>query len=223
MVRNESAAGLACCKTGFITAARYRVTPKGPWITILVRNELAAGLACCKTGFITAARYRVIPKGPSTIASVRNELASGLARRLSSAIFRGKMTAVVKKAMKEKVGKQSDYVVIFYVNQTGYPQRMRPVEKGCGKVCGECGKVRVFNRYSGGLEFFNRSRWMHNRMHNRTPRSMKGALCCRGQPRFSSESLTKKLAIFQNEEDRGGCERGMAKNICENHTKKTMV
>ena len=144
-------------------------------------------------------------------------------RWLSSAIFRGNLTAVVKKAMKEKVRKGSDYVANFYVNQIEYPQRRHPVEKGCGKVCGECGKVRVFNRYSGGLEFFNRSRWMHNRMHNRTPRSMKGALCCHGQPRFSSESLTKKLAIFQNEVYRSGRVRTAAENLCENHTKETLV
>ena len=163
------------------------------------------------------------PKGPSTITSVRNELAAGLARRLSSAIFRGKMTAVVKKAMKEKVGKRSNYVVIFYVNQTGYPQRMRPVEKGCGKVCGECGKVRVFNRYSGTLEFLNKAGRMHNPVHNLDRQRISGALCCRCQPMFSSKSLTKKLAIFQNEVYRSGCVRTAAENLCENHTKETLV
>ena len=88
------------------------------------------------------------------------------------------MTAVVKKAMKEKVGKRSNYVVIFYVNQIGYPPRFRPVEKACGKVCGECGKVRVFNRYFAGLEFLAVAEEMHIPMHNTEHNSMAVALCC---------------------------------------------
>ena len=144
-------------------------------------------------------------------------------RWLSSAIFRGNLTAVVKKAMKEKVRKGSDYVANFYVNQIEYPQRRHPVEKGCGKVCGECGKVRVFNRYSGTLEFLNRAERMHNPVHNLDWQRISGALCCRCQPMFSSKSLTKKLAIFQNEVYRSGHVRTAAENLCENHTKETLV
>ena len=97
------------------------------------------------------------------------------------------------------------------------------MEKGCGKVCGECGKVRVFNRYFGGLEFLHRSGTMYIPMHNLGWHNMAMTLCCRETPEFSSESLAKKLAIFQKEGDWRGGAREMLKNICENSTKRSVV
>ena len=40
----------------------------------------------------------------------------------------------------------------FYVNPILCKSWISPVEKGCGKVCGKCGKLLVINRYSGCLQ-----------------------------------------------------------------------
>jgi hypothetical protein len=42
-----------------------------------------------------------------------------------------------------------------YVNQNAYPHGCTPVDNSCGKVCGECGKLAVFNRYPATLPVEN--------------------------------------------------------------------
>ena len=42
---------------------------------------------------------------------------------------------------------------LFMWTKIEYPQFTPPVENPCGKTCGECGKLRVFNRYSAPLDF----------------------------------------------------------------------
>jgi len=43
--------------------------------------------------------------------------------------------------------KKSNVVKLNYVNRNAYPFFTCPVDKGCGKPCGECGKLAVFNSY----------------------------------------------------------------------------
>ena len=67
---------------------------------------------------------------------------------LSRGNFCTKKIAVVKTTEGEKIGTLSILVVFDYVNRFVYPLFTRAVERGCGKSCGQCGKVCVFNRYS---------------------------------------------------------------------------
>jgi hypothetical protein len=53
----------------------------------------------------------------------------------------GKITTV------EKIGTLSKAVVFFYVTRRLSTPNFSTVENHCGKVCGECGKLNVFNRY----------------------------------------------------------------------------
>jgi hypothetical protein len=55
----------------------------------------------------------------------------------------------------EKARKKSAVPIKIYVNQNAYPQGCMPVDNSCGKVCGECGKLAVFNRYPATLPVEN--------------------------------------------------------------------
>ena len=86
--------------------------------------------------------------------------------KLSSLIFCTKKGAVVKITRCKKVRILSGIVDSFYVNPPCIILFHLPVENPCGKGCGECGKVRVFNSYSASLENPG-SMWktLHNRLH----------------------------------------------------------
>ena len=58
---------------------------------------------------------------------------------------------MVKNTEEEKIGKLSAFVAFDYVNCFAYPLFSNAVERACGKTCGQCGKVWVFNRYSGSF------------------------------------------------------------------------
>ncbi len=47
----------------------------------------------------------------------------------------------------EKIGNRTLFVEYIYVNRILHIRFFLPVEKHCGKACGECGKVWVFNSY----------------------------------------------------------------------------
>ena len=81
-------------------------------------------------------------------------------------IFCTKKGAVVKNTSREKVRNLSYSVESFYVNSGCIFYFQFPVENPCGKGCGECGKVRVFNSYFASLKNPG-SMWktLHNRMH----------------------------------------------------------
>ena len=85
---------------------------------------------------------------------------------LSSLIFCTKKCPVVKTTGCEKVRNLSEAVELIYVNPICINCFHPPVENPCGKGCGECGKVRVFNSYFASLENPG-SMWktLHNRMH----------------------------------------------------------
>ena len=70
---------------------------------------------------------------------------------LSSTDFLHKEKTVVKNTTKVKVRKKSQNVETHYVNRNEYSTGTVAVEKCCGKVCGECGKLMVFNRYFASL------------------------------------------------------------------------
>ena len=53
-----------------------------------------------------------------------------------------------------KVRNLSKCVIKTYVNPVNANCSAPAVKKACGKTCGECGKVWVFNRYFAGLEIF---------------------------------------------------------------------
>ena len=112
---------------------------------------------------------------------------------MSSPVFLHKRNAVVKKTIAEKVGNSRIVSNQNYVNKSEYPQERSPVEKPCGKVCGECGKVVVFNRYFGFLPG-----WidMHKLLYNRRKGMVTGALCFHGKESFVSRSNVKKLESF---------------------------
>ena len=59
----------------------------------------------------------------------------------------GKITTV------EKIGILSKKVDIFYVTPCFYTPNFSTVETACGKVCGECGKLNVFNSYFACQQF----------------------------------------------------------------------
>ena len=61
--------------------------------------------------------------------------------KLSSMNFCTKKCAMVKNTGREKVRNLSDTVESIYVNPGLYILFYSPVEKSCGKTCGECGKV----------------------------------------------------------------------------------
>ena len=100
---------------------------------------------------------------------------------------------MVKKTIAEKVEKCRKGSKGNYVNKSEYPQESPAVEKPCGKVCGECGKVGVFNRYFGFLP-----EWigMHKPVHNRGKGMVARALCSRGKESFVSRSKGEKLESF---------------------------
>ena len=54
------------------------------------------------------------------------------------------------------------------------------MEKHCGKTCGECGKVRVFNRYFGGFHCSRRMCRLHIRLHKGCFLTVASVLCRQG-------------------------------------------
>ena len=72
---------------------------------------------------------------------------------LSREKFLHKKPPMVKSTTRKKVGNPSKTVAGSYVNQIEYPQFTEAVDNTCGKTCGECGKLRVINRYFASLRF----------------------------------------------------------------------
>ena len=54
-------------------------------------------------------------------------------------------------AKRTKSGKMKSFVENNYVNHSCISTVLQPVENPCGKLCGECGKGLVFNRYFASL------------------------------------------------------------------------
>ena len=79
---------------------------------------------------------------------------SGSVHKLSSINFCTKDSVVVIITTCEKIRNLFNPVEKLYVNLDCIQPFRPPVENLCGKTCGECGKVVVFNSYSG---VFNRS------------------------------------------------------------------
>ena len=73
--------------------------------------------------------------------------------RVSSLNFCTKLFRVVIFTAGKKIRILSNPVDKTYVNRCPISTTPPAVENPCGKICGECGKVFVFNRYSGLLEF----------------------------------------------------------------------
>jgi hypothetical protein len=71
---------------------------------------------------------------------------------LSSPEFCTEKTAVVIITRAKKVGDLSKSVDSIYVNPNCIRSLLITVENPCGKSCGECGKVKVFNRYFASLD-----------------------------------------------------------------------
>ena len=108
--------------------------------------------------------------------------------------FCTKGRAVVKNTRREKVRNLSDTVEFIYVNSGCIIYLHMPVENSCGKVCGECGKVRVFNRYSAPLEIRS-SMWKspHKGLHNSGPLPPRLMLRYHLQEVLSSRKSSKLL------------------------------
>lgn len=74
-------------------------------------------------------------------------------KALSSLNFSTKETDVVIFTTVEKVGNSTKGVVSIYVNPDFSQVFISAVENSCGKNCGECGKLLLFNRYSACFHF----------------------------------------------------------------------
>ena len=135
-------------------------------ICIVVRNRAAQGSNLC--------------------IAVRDESAVGPRRQteiwktavhdsgMSSVIFCTTKHAVVKITRVEKVQILFQRVETIYVNWKCILRVFDLVENSCGKGCGECGKVWVFNSYSASFEIWcpmwkTMNRWLHNRDPVRWP------------------------------------------------------
>lgn len=70
------------------------------------------------------------------------------------------------------------------------------MEKSCGKVCGECGKVGVFNKYFGIFKFAAFQRPMHTGMYISLRKRAECVLCYRQSADSFLPYLPKKLAII---------------------------
>ena len=112
---------------------------------------------------------------------------------MSRPVFLHKEKPVVKKTIAKKVEKSRNRSKGSYVNESEYPQEIRAVEKPCGKVCGECGKVAVFNRYFG---FFKMRKRVYKPVHIQGLGMVATALCSRRKESFVSRSQGEKLDSF---------------------------
>ena len=94
------------------------------------------------------------------------------------------------------------------------------VENPCGKTCGECGKVRVFNSYpvtlpTGRPWFFH----AYGAVYAPDPLVTR-RLCCRGKGILFPPTLAKKLAVLKIGSVFSGSERATARNFCEFSTNR---
>ena len=95
-----------------------------------------------------------------------------------------------KRGKKSKPGKNS------YVNRFAYGLWISLVDNSCGKLCGECGKLPVINRYFSPLLFWPLWKGCIRKMHNlwNTPGFF--VLCFQDSPGRYGGSPSKKLGIF---------------------------
>ena len=73
----------------------------------------------------------------------------------------------------------------------------RAVDKCCGKTCGDCGKLLVFNRYFRGLQQGSRM-WksVHSGLHNSGKTQPDGKLRYRGKEGVSNQKETKMFGYW---------------------------
>ena len=164
------------------------------WLVASIQQHSLCSVEICiaATNRVSPMVYRLLPASQARVG--RRPLPTNWNTSVSSMIFCTKKGAVVKNTRREKVRNLSCSVESFYVNSGCIFYFQFPVENPCGKDCGECGKVWVFNRYFGSLKI-RCPMWktLHTMMHNRASLRQPIMLRYRLQEVLSSRKSTKLL------------------------------